>query len=195
MSEFWLFLELGLRHILDIQGYDHILFIVALSSIYHITDYKKILFLVTAFTIGHSITLTLATTKVIFLNHSITEILIPTTIFITAIQNIFCQINKKKTINPKAQYPIALIFGLIHGLGFSSYLQSMLGKDENILLPLFSFNIGLEIGQIIIVTTSLSLSFICFQFLKISQKIWIIGISSLIAIVSIVLIEKNIKIL
>ena len=190
MSEFLLFLELGLEHILDIQGYDHILFIVALSSMYHLTDYKKIALLITAFTIGHGITLTLATTKVMSLNPSLTEILIPITIFITAIQNIFRQINHTATGTP-THYPLALVFGLIHGLGFSYYLQSMLGQEQSILLPLFSFHIGLELGQIIIVISTLFLSFLCLRFLKIPQKIWVISISSSIAIASLLLIAKN----
>lgn len=151
MSEFAFYFDLGLDHILDLRAYDHIAFIIAFAAIYQLSDWKKVLILVTAFTIGHSITLALATLKLISVNSDLVEFLIPVTILITAISNLFTDEkeihNKKINLN----YLLAGVFGLIHGLGFSNYLQAILGKDESIISQLLAFNVGLEGGQIIIV--------------------------------------------
>ena len=135
---------------MDMNGSDHMLFILALVIRYMASDWKKILLLVTSFTIGHSITLALSTLDWIYFPMYIIELLIPITILLTALSNLFV-----KDFSYAAKYHIiyylALFFGLIHGLGFSNYLKSLLGKEESILLPLFSFNLGLELGQLLIV--------------------------------------------
>ena len=154
MSSFELYFKLGLEHILDIQGFDHILFVLALCALYVVRDWKKILILVTAFTIGHSLTLALATFNVVNVRSDVIEFLIPVTIAITALVTIF----KPKPSTGKGislNYFFAGFFGLIHGLGFSNYLKELLGKEASIWQPLLAFNIGLEAGQIVIVAAFL----------------------------------------
>ncbi|MEE9437952.1 MAG: HupE/UreJ family protein [Saprospiraceae bacterium] len=173
------YLELGFEHILDINGIDHILFIIALCAIYLITDWKKILVLITAFTVGHSITLALATYDLVKITSSIIEPLIPLTIMATCVYNIL-SLNYKNKSKITLSYILAIGFGLIHGMGFSYLLKNLLGKEESIFVPLLSFNIGLEIGQLIIVSTILFASYIIINLLKISQKWYIISLSVLI---------------
>jgi hypothetical protein len=192
MNEFQLYFGLGKDHILDYaNGYDHILFVVALCAIYLMRDWKKILILVTAFTIGHSITLALATLKIIVVNAELIEFLIPLTIFITAVSNIFrrTEVSDRTTY---VNYGFALFFGLIHGMGFSNYLQAILGKNSNIVSPLFAFNVGLEVGQIIIVSIFMIASFILVDLFTLNRRDWKLVISSAIAGIALILMmEKN----
>lgn len=192
MSEFQLYFELGKDHILDYKhGYDHILFVVALCTLYLLRDWKKVLILVTAFTIGHSITLALATFRIISIDQDLIEFLIPLTIFITAGSNIFrsTEISERSTY---INYGYALFFGLIHGLGFSNYLQSILGKDRSIVSQLFAFNLGLELGQIIIVGIFLFTAFILVDIFTVNRRDWKIVISSAIAGIALVLLKDKI---
>lgn len=185
MQDFWLYFELGWQHILDWQGYDHILFILALSGVYTTKDWKKVLILVTAFTIGHSITLALSVLNLVSINTSIIEFLIPVTILVTALNNI---VNKRaKPGKIRLKYFFALFFGLIHGMGFSNYLKSLLGKSTNVVAELFAFNVGLEFGQIIIVLMALLLSFILVRIAKIKLWDWTFFLSSAIFGISFIL--------
>ena len=172
--------HLGFRHIIDIHGTDHILFILVLMMRYMATDWKKILLLVTSFTIGHSITLALSTLEWVAFPVQLIELLIPITILATAVSNFWV-----KDFNFPSKYPViyylALFFGLIHGLGFSYYLKSLLGKEEHILPPLFCFNLGLELGQLLIVSSILFFSFIFVSYFKVDRK-WYLRMGSLIAI-------------
>ncbi|RZK81910.1 MAG: HupE/UreJ family protein [Pedobacter sp.] len=178
MQDFPLYFELGWQHILDWNGYDHILFVMALCGIYTIKDWKKVLILVTAFTIGHSITLALSVFNLITINTAWVEFLIPVTIMITAFINI---INKRaKPKNIRIKYFLAGSFGLIHGMGFSNYLKSLLGKSTNIVIELLGFNIGLEFGQVIIVFGVLIISFLLISIVKIKQQDWTFFLSSAI---------------
>ncbi|WP_460542927.1 HupE/UreJ family protein [Echinicola sediminis] len=192
MSNFNLYFGLGFDHILDINGYDHILFIIALACIYQLKDWKLIIALVTSFTIGHSITLALATFQLIQPNSQLIEFLIPLTILFTCISNLFFKANRTFSSNKSLNTFLAGTFGLIHGLGFSNYLRSLLGSEESILVPLFSFNLGLEVGQIIIVVLFLLLSYLIVTQLKLSRRYWIIGISALVALVSLKLINDSV---
>lgn len=151
MSVFQIYFNLGLDHILDKDGLDHIIFILVLCALYSINDWKKLLILVTAFTIGHSITLALATLDIIKVNTDVVELLIPVTILITAVTNIASSDTRQRSGKYKINYFLALFFGLIHGMGFSNVLRSLLGKDETIITQLLAFNIGLEVGQLVIV--------------------------------------------
>lgn len=180
MSEFSLYYGLGFDHILDIAGYDHILFVIALCTLYQIADWKRVLILVTAFTIGHSVTLALATFKLVDFDTNLIEFLIPITIFITAITNLIVK-GEGSTAKVTINYLFAGIFGLIHGLGFSNYLQSLLGRDSTIILELFAFNVGLEVGQIIIVAIFLIVSFIFVSIFGVSRRDWKMIISSAVA--------------
>jgi HupE / UreJ protein len=170
MSTFWEFLTLGAGHITDWKGSDHILFLLALCAVYSMIDWKKIIILVTAFTIGHSLTLALAAMQLIPSNAPLIEFLIPLTIFITACLNVFGQ--TESTHRQWIRYSIAGLFGLIHGLGFSNFLISLLGKEEDILMPLLAFNIGLEIGQLSIVGLILAASYLVLNRLKQSLREW-----------------------
>lgn len=193
MSEFELYFGLGKDHILDYKnGYDHILFVVALCVLYAWRDWKRVLILVTAFTIGHSITLALATLNIVSVNANLIEFLIPLTIFITAISNVF---KNEQLLSNRAlwlSYGYALFFGLIHGLGFSNYLRSILGKDRSIVSQLFAFNVGLEFGQIIIVIVFLTVAFIVVDLFTVNRRDWKLVVSSLIAGMAVVLLKDKI---
>ena len=192
MSEFSLYFGLGREHILDVNGYDHILFVLALCALYSVHDWKKILILVTAFTIGHSVTLALATLEIVNVDAALIEFLIPLTIFVTSTANLFRSeqaINKTKV---QMNYLFALFFGLIHGLGFSNFLRSLLGKDHSIISQLLAFNLGLELGQIIVVTLFLALSFILVDLAKVSRRDLKLVLSSAIAGVALVLLKDRI---
>ena len=178
MQDFSIYFDLGLHHILDWNGYDHILFVMALCGIYTWKEWKKVLVLVTAFTIGHSITLALSVLNIVHFNTAIIEFLIPVTILITALTNIVTKKVKQKSLNLK--YLFALTFGFIHGMGFSNYLKSLLGKSTSIMAELFAFNIGLELGQVIIVAATLLLAFILVSIVKIKLWDWTFFLSSAI---------------
>jgi len=171
MDELFLYLRLGFKHIIDLGGVDHILFVFALTLRYIWLDWKKILILVTAFTIGHSLTLVLSTLSLLDIPVNWVEFIIPVTILITAVSNFLVKDFEFKH-RYSAHYGLALFFGLIHGLGFSNYLKSLLGKEDSLLGPLFSFNLGLEIGQILIVMVILALSYGILGILKIPRKMY-----------------------
>lgn len=188
MGQFELYFRLGTNHILDLAGFDHILFIVVLCSLYSISDWKRIIILVTAFTIGHSLTLALATYQLLNINSNLVEFLIPVTIAITAAGNI---INPKANKGIQVNYFFAVFFGLIHGLGFSNYLKALLGKEVSLLNPLFAFNAGLEAGQLLIVLIFLILSMIPMKIFKVNQKQWTIVVSAIILGMAIIMIIES----
>jgi hypothetical protein len=158
-SEFAVYFRLGIEHIADLRGYDHILFIAALTVAYALAEWRRLLIVVTAFTLGHSITLALATIGLVAVNAGLVELLIPATILVTSVFNIAdsraASGEQESTTRVRRHhfilYFLAGGFGLIHGLGFSSFLRAVLGGEVSIVLPLFAFNVGLEIGQILIV--------------------------------------------
>lgn len=162
MSEFSLYIRLGFEHISDLAGYDHILFVIALAAVYPLREWKHLLVLITAFTIGHSVTLALATLGVVDVNPDLIETLIPVTIFITAAINIAERFAKDPENalqrDWRMKYALAIGFGLIHGLGFSNFLRAVLGAEESLVLPLFSFNVGLELGQLVILVITFVVS-------------------------------------
>lgn len=179
MNDFQIYLHLGFKHIIDFAGSDHILFIVALTARYIWSDWKQLLILVTAFTIGHSVTLAISVLQWVNFPTNLIELLIPVTIVLTALVNFGV-----KNFDFRSKYPIiyffALFFGLIHGLGFSNYLRSLLGKEESILSPLFSFNLGLELGQLLIVSVILIISFIFVSLLKLDRRRMVQVISGIV---------------
>lgn len=195
MSEFQAYLQLGFEHITDSKGYDHILFIMALCTVYTLIDWKKVIILVTAFTIGHSVTLALSTLGLVNIDPAVIELLIPVTILITAFLNFFFKEQKTTYSQSKnsytARYPLALFFGLIHGLGFSNYLRALLGKEANIVNPLLGFNIGLELGQLVIVFIVLTIAFVLIEILRINKLTWVHILSGIIAGMSLSLIINN----
>lgn len=190
MQDFWLYFSLGFEHIADLAGYDHIIFVLALCLRYTFSDWKKILVLITAFTIGHSITLALSTLNYINVSAEWIEFLIPVTIIFTALSNISQKDFKFKTRFPPI-YFLALFFGLIHGLGFSNYLKSLLGKDTNIIPQLLAFNIGLEVGQLLIVALVLIVSLICIRLLNFQRREYLLyGSGAVFGIALIMALER-----
>ena len=183
---FSLYFDLGFEHITDLNGYDHILFLIALSAVYLLKDWKKVLILVTAFTIGHTITLALASSRILNIPSDLIEFLIPVTIFISAFSDFFYKENNNKRLQ-NLKYILAMFFGLIHGLGFSNYLRALLGNEDSITMPLFAFNIGLEIGQIIIVISYLIIASILVKYVKVPKRILIIVTAGTALIISFVL--------
>lgn len=173
MQDFWLYFGLGKDHIADLQGYDHILFVAALCLRYLFRDWKKVLILITAFTIGHSITLALSVLNVVNISTAWIEFLIPVTIVFTALSNVWEKKFEFKTKFPLI-YFLALFFGLIHGLGFSNYLKSLLGKSSSIVGELLAFNLGLEAGQLLIVAAIMLISWIVVQALRTQRREWLL---------------------
>lgn len=169
MNDFGLYFTLGRQHIADWQGIDHILFITALCLRYQWFDWQKLLVLITAFTVGHSITLALSVLNIVNFSTKWIEFIIPITIIITAVSNVFVRKFVFKNKFPLI-YFLALFFGLIHGLGFSNYLKSLLGKENNIITQLLAFNLGLEAGQLLIVSGILLISFILLTLLKVNRR-------------------------
>ena len=187
MTTFGLYLSLGIDHIADFAGYDHILFLMALCAVYSLKQWAKVLILVTAFTLGHTLTLALATMDMVRISTNLIEFLIPVTIVITAIMNIMQRSQAADAVSHRVKYAIALFFGLIHGLGFSNYLRSLLGTEQDLLLPLFSFNLGLELGQIMIVLAVLLLSFALVNLVGMKRREWSLILSGAALGVSLIL--------
>lgn len=154
MSELATFIRLGFRHIVDISAMDHILFLLALAAIYRFKDWRSTLWVVTAFTVGHSITLALAVTGVLTISSGLVEFLIPLTIMITAVENIVVKDRGGAIWSGRYRPVFAGVFGLVHGAGFASYLQSLF--VDRVALPLFGFNVGIEIGQVVVLIAAFS---------------------------------------
>lgn len=190
LSEFLTYFRLGVGHIADLKGYDHILFIVALTAGYAPRDWRRLLWLVTAFTIGHSATLALATLDLVRVKASLIEFLIPVTIVITAGYSLISRRRAESSGEPYRPerhtllYALAGSFGLIHGLGFSNFLRAVLGGEESILLPLFAFNVGLEIGQLAIVAAILMAGAVACEVAGLSRRRWATALSLLILLAS-----------
>ena len=176
MNEFILYLKMGLFHVLDINAYDHILFLIVLACVYSFNQSRKVLWLITLFTIGHSITLALSAYGLLKIKSSFIEFLIPVTIFITGVMNILTA--KKASLGKENQNLFfALFFGLVHGLGFSSYFKMMVGKEEDKLIPLVEFALGIELAQIIVVAAVLTFAYFFQSYLKVKKSSWILVIS------------------
>ncbi len=189
-SEIATYLRLGVRHIADLRGYDHILFITALTVAYRPREWHRLLWLVTAFTIGHSVTLALATLNLVRVNSHLVEAAIAATIVITSLVAIATTLRFNaaggEPVSSSGQltrYGLAAGFGLIHGLGFSAFLRSLLGGEESIVVPLFSFNVGLELGQLMIVLAILLLGVAAEQLPGITRRRWVLGLSAVIAVI------------
>ena len=176
MHPFQFYLKLGFNHIANFNGYDHILFLVVLCAVYQLKQWKKIIILVTAFTIGHSITLFLVSFDIFSIPSRYVKLLIPITIMITSLHNIR-SIKKIKISNMSKNYFLALFFGLIHGMDFSNYFKALIMSPEEIIIPLFAFNIGLEIGQFLIVFVIVLISYVFLSVLKVKYYSWNLFVS------------------
>ncbi len=185
MSEFKTWFMVGFEHILNVQALDHILFVLALVVVYEPKMIKQIIILITAFTVGHSLTLIISVLDLITYDQKIIEFAIPLTIVLTAVNNIFNSGSIKKT-NLNSNYSIALFFGLIHGLGFANYLKALL-FENNIIVELFSFNVGIEVAQLIIVFVFLFAGAIGSKYLFKQREKWVLFVSSVIFGISLML--------
>ena len=179
MDEFYIWFSTGFTHILDLNGYDHILYVMVLCVMFSYKEWKQLLTLITAFTIGHSLTLAASVFNMIHIKQGVIEVIIPLTILITCILNMLSltkDILEVKSFN----YGLALIFGFVHGMGFSYLLKSLLARQESVFLPLISFNFGLETGQLVIVMAMVILSFFLFTFTRLKNKYWVLVISAIV---------------
>jgi hypothetical protein len=152
MSEFLTFVQLGFRHTADVSALDHILFLLALAAIYRIKDWRDSLWVISAFTVGHSITLALAASGELGIPTSLVEFLIPLTIVATGLENILMRNRSRAALHGRFRPILAGVFGLVHGAGFANYLQSLFTGP--ILVPLFGFNVGIELGQLVVLAAA-----------------------------------------
>jgi hypothetical protein len=191
MSELATFIQLGFRHIVDIGAMDHILFLLALAAIYRFRDWRSTLWVVTAFTVGHSITLALAVTGVLTISPSLVEFLIPLTIMITAVENIIVRDRGGALWNGRYRPVFAGVFGLVHGAGFASYLNSLF--VDHVALPLFGFNVGIELGQLVVLIAAFTALFCidrAIAWLRLPPsapaplRLRVLAVSSLVAVVA-----------
>jgi hypothetical protein len=150
MKDFWLWFSTGVEHITDWGGYDHILFVALITLAYCFDTWKKLALMITAFTVGHSISLAISVVSHFEINTELVEFLIAFSILITSIYHLW-NIKKKQKEQSNFLYFVVIFFGLIHGMGFSFLLKAMLGKEESVAMPLLYFNLGLEVGQLLIV--------------------------------------------
>jgi hypothetical protein len=194
MSEFWIYFQIGLKHVLDIHAYDHVLFLIALAVPFSFKDWKQIVMLVSMFTIGHTLALLLSIFGIIAIKVNVVELLIPITILITALFNLFTagKSSKKESIN--LVFFITLFFGIIHGLGFSNYFKSILGgTPSSKLIPLGEFALGIEAAQIVVVFVVLVLSYIVQTVFRFSKRDWTLVMSAfIIGVVLPMIIESEI---
>lgn len=179
MDDFVLYFKLGLNHVLDFAAYDHILFLIVLAVVFSFNQWKKALWLITFFTIGHTLTLGLAAYGVLNIRIDIIEFLIPVTIFITGAANVI-RANKASLGKEKLNLFFALFFGLIHGLGFSNYFRLMIGQEEDKFFPLLEFALGIEASQVIIVFGILIIGTLLQNFFRVSKRDWVLVASVIV---------------
>ncbi len=191
MLPFHFYLKLGFEHISNLAGYDHIMFLVALCAVYTVGQWRHVLILVTAFTIGHSVTLSLATFDVLTIPSDIIKFLIPVTIFLTAINNVFSPPPNVRSPKIRRNYFMALFFGFIHGMDFSNYFKALIGEFGSIFQPLLAFNLGIELGQLLVVLGIFLLAYLALTLLKFKPREWNLFISGAAAGMSLLSMIEN----
>lgn len=193
MDNFLFYLEFGFSHILDIQGYDHMLFLLALCALYRLKDWKQVLILITAFTVGHSVTLAAAALDILSFPSELIEFLIALTIFLTAAFNIV--LAKQDELSPfqlRINYGMALLFGFIHGMGFSNQFKALIGLEESIVPILLPFNLGIEFGQILFVVGIMLLGGLLIEKAKLPFKYWKYGLSGIAGLLALYMMSQRI---
>lgn len=192
MNDFWIYFNIGLNHVLDFNAYDHMIFLLALTLPYDAKAWKRLLILVSIFTLGHTISLFLSVFDVVKIKPTMVEILIPITILITAIYNLISQGKKGKNDSLSFVGFVTLFFGIIHGLGFSGYFNSILpGNATDKLWPLLEFALGIETAQITIVILALIIGYVVQTLFKFSKRDWVLSVSSFIIGIVMPLIINN----
>ena len=179
----------GWKHIISTNALDHQLFILALGAIYTLKDWRSVLVLVTAFTIGHSLTLALSAFEIINIDSGLVEFLIPCTIAITAISNFFYKAEERGKM--RLTYFFALFFGLIHGLGFANFIRFTLAEGQQIGWPLLQFNLGLEVGQIVFVTLLMGIAYLVVDRMKLNRRGWIVFLSAVVFLIALKMIFER----
>lgn len=195
MSQFWLYFRLGLEHVLDWQAYDHILFLMVLIAAYSFAGWKRVLWLVSIFTIGHTLSLISSVYGLVSFSSKYVELLIPITILITALYNIITAKKKENQRRATLLYVATAFFGIIHGLGFSTYFRMIASNTENKFLPLLEFALGIEAALIIVAISVLILAFIFQNIFKITRRDWILVISSIVIGVILPILKDNIHVI
>lgn len=189
MSDFWFYTELGFTHVLDPDGYDHVLFLTALALPFTFIQWRKVFWLATLFTVAHCFSLALAAYGLVEVNSDLVELLIPVTILITALFNLY---STDKADASRKAFQIDLVatgfFGLIHGLGFSNYFRMLMAGEDEKTEPLLGFAAGIEGAQLLVLLAVLTLTYIVLNWLKIPRKHYVWGLSILIALISLKLI-------
>lgn len=191
MSQFWLYFRLGLEHVLDWNAYDHILFLIVLVAAYSFLAWKRVFWLVTIFTLGHTLSLFLSVYEIVLVNTAWVEFLIPITILITAIFNILNAKKRENKNNISVLYFTTAFFGIIHGLGFSTYFKMIASGTEDVFLPLLEFALGIEAAQIIVVIAVLLLSFLLQNVLRVARRDWILVVSAIVIGIILPILKEN----
>ena len=182
MSDLATFIQLGFRHITDLEAMDHILFLLALAAIYRPSDWRKAMWVVSAFTIGHSITLGLAVTGAVNLPTRLIEFLIPVTIVATCIENIIVSDRSRAPLKGHYRPVFAGVFGLVHGAGFANYLRDLF--QDRIALPLFGFNVGIELGQIVVLAVAAVALVTVDRILRFPLRTRVVAVSSVVLLIA-----------
>jgi hypothetical protein len=180
MDNFLFFVREGLFHVLDWNAYDHVLFLIALAVVYDFNNWKKVFWLISLFTLGHTVTLFLAAYQVVNFSSDLIEFLIPVTIIVTALFNIWFAKGTAKTGRTNTNLFFALFFGLIHGFGFSGYFRILIGSSESKLLPLLEFALGIELAQILVVIVILLLGYLFQSLFRFSKRDWVLVVSAIV---------------
>lgn len=181
LDNFWFNVQYGMNHVLDVNGYDHVLFLMVLAVPYLFKDWKRVLLLVSLFTLGHTLSLVLAAYGIVSVNGKLVEFLIPVTILATAIYNIFTSGKKSKSNKVGLLFFTTLFFGIIHGLGFAREFKMFSGQSENKLELLIEFALGIEFAQVVIVFIVLFIGFLCQTIFRVSKRDWVLVLSSVVA--------------
>lgn len=191
MSQFWLYFRLGLEHVLDWNAYDHILFLIVLVASYSFHAWKRVFWLVTIFTLGHTLSLFLSVYEIVLVDTAWVEFLIPITILVTAVFNMVNAKKKESKNNISILYLTTAFFGIIHGLGFSTYFKMIASGTESIFLPLLEFALGIETAQIIVVLCVMIIGFILQNMLRVKRRDWILVVSAVVIGVILPILKEN----
>ena len=191
LENFWFNVEYGINHVLNINAYDHVLFLIALTVPYIFKDWKRVFLLVSVFTLGHTLSLVLAAYDIVRIDGQIIEFLIPVTILMVALFNVFTAGKGAQKEKIGVLFFSTLFFGLIHGLGFAREFHMLAGKSDNKFFLLIEFALGIEISQVIIVFTVLFLGFLAQTLFRLSKRDWIMVISAIVVGLVIPMILKS----
>ncbi len=188
MNDFQLYFRLGIDHITDLNGYDHMVFLIALSAIYLFKHYKKLFWIVTAFTLSHSATLALSGLDIVSVSGELIEFLIPLTILLTGLFNLT---KWGQDVKSPIKIYLAAGFGLIHGFGFSLEFKKIIAGESDIIGILLPFNLGVEVGQIIVLLAILTVSFVFQRIVSVKTRDWNFIVSGAVIGISTILLMSN----